>query len=355
MRGTRFIVAAIVVAISVLPAASAWKKKKDKDKESGAAEPTASVAAYVEGDQISLAEIDESIQGRLSKIRTEEYNIRRTALDQRIEELLLENEAKSRGVSVDELIKTEIDDKAGEVTDQEIQRFYDANKARDRSIQGKTLEQVTPQIRESLQQQKSNARRTEYVAELKAASNVKVMLQPPRADVPVPEGEPSKGPVDAPIAMVLFSDYQCPYCKRAEATVDQVLAEYGDKIRLVFRDYPLAFHKRAVPAAIAARCAGQQDQYWPYHDNLIKINGDLSDEDLRKRAQDIQLDMEAFTACYDNNEVEPAVQTSIEEASALGVTGTPTFFINGRMMVGAKPYQDFVSIIEEELAFAEAN
>jgi protein-disulfide isomerase len=350
MRGSRIIAAAVVVLLASLPIV-AGKKKKSKAESPQA--PAAEVVAYVEGAEISLASVDESIQNRLAKIRTEEYNLRRAALDQMIDEALLENEAKARGISVDELIKTEIDEKAGEVTDQEIQRYYDANKARNRSIQGKSLEQVSPQIRQALEQQKAAARRQAYTAELKAAGDVKVMLQPPRAEVSVPDGEPAKGAADAPIVMVLFSDYQCPYCKRAETTVDQVLAEYGDKIRLVFRDYPLAFHDRAVPAAIAARCAGAQERYWEYHDNLIKINGNLSDEDLTKRAQDLQLDMEAFTACYDNSEPEAAVQASIQDASALGVTGTPTFFINGRMLVGAKPYQEFKTVIEEELSFAQ--
>lgn len=352
MRGSRIIVVAIVVLMAVLPIVAGKKKKKDKDDERTAA-PTADVVAYVEGTQVSLGQVDASIQGQLSKVRTDEYNLRRTSLNQLIDEMLLESEAKTRGVSIDELIKTEIEAKAGEITDQEIQRFYDANKSRNRSIKGKTLEQVTPMIRKTLEQQKVASRRRAYVSELRAQSDVKVMLQPPRAKVPVPEGEPAKGPEDAPIVVVEFSDYQCPYCKRAEVTVDQVLAEYGDKIRLVFRDYPLAFHDRAVPAAVAARCAGKQDKYWEYHGNLTKINGNLSDEDLRKRAQDLQLDMEAFTACYDSNEFEPVVQASMQEASALGVTGTPTFFINGRMLVGAKPFEEFKAVIDEELSFAE--
>lgn len=354
MRGSRIIVVAVVVLMAVLPIAAGKKKKKDKDGERAAA-PTADVVAYVEGAQVSLAQIDESIQGQLSKVRTEEYNLRRASLNQLIDEMLLESEAKTRGVTVDELIKTEIEAKAGEITDQEIQRFYDANKNRNRSIKGKTLEQVTPMIRQTLEQQKVASRRRAYVSELRAQSDVKVTLQPPRAKVPIPEGEPTKGPEDAPIVMVEFSDYQCPYCKRAEATVTKVLEEYGDKIRLVFRDYPLAFHDRGVPAAVAARCAGKQDKYWEYHDNLTKINGNLSDDDLRKRAQDIQLDMEAFTACYDSNEIEPVVQASMEEAAALGVTGTPTFFINGRMLVGAKPFEEFKEIIDEELSFAETD
>ena len=355
MRGSRIIVVAIVVLMAVLPIVAGKKKKKDKGGDESAAAPTADVVAYVEGAQVSLTQVDESIQGQLSKVRTEEYNLRRTSLNRLIDEMLLESEAKTRGVAVDELIKTEIDAKAGEITDQEIQRFYDANKSRNRSIKGKTLEQVTPMIRQTLEQQKAASRRRAYVSELRAQSDVKVMLQPPRAKVSVPEGEPAKGPEDAPIVVVEFSDYQCPYCKRAEVTVNQVLAEYGDKIRLVFRDYPLAFHDRAVPAAVAARCAGEQDKYWEYHDNLIEINGNLSDEDLRKRAQDTQLEMEAFTACYDSNEVEPVVQASMKDASALGVTGTPTFFINGRMLVGAKPFEEFKAVIDEELSFAETD
>ena len=170
----------------------------------------------------------------------------------------------------------------------------------------------------------------------------------------IPEGEPTRGPDSAPITMVEFSDFQCGYCKRAEATVERLLAEYGDKIHFVYRDYPLQFHKRAEPASIAARCAGDQGKYWEYHNNLMNIRGDLGDADLKKRAEGTQLDMAAFSACLESEAHQSTVRASFQDGASLGVSGTPTFFINGRRLVGARPYEDFKSVIEDELQRARA-
>ena len=108
----------------------------------------------------------------------------------------------------------------------------------------------------------------------------------------------------------------------------------------MFRDYPLDFHPRAVPAGSAARCAGDQGKYWEYHEDLLSVDGDLSDADLQARAERVGLDMEAFATCRDSGSHDAVVQTAFQDGQALGVTGTPFFFINGRMLVGAQPYEE---------------
>jgi protein-disulfide isomerase len=157
------------------------------------------------------------------------------------------------------------------------------------------------------------------------------------------------GPKDAPIVMVEWSDYQCPFCKRAAPTVNQVLNEYKDKIRFVFLDYPLPFHKQAMPASLAAHCANDQGKYWQYHNNLFEVAGDLSDADLTKRANDLSLDMAAFNTCMQSKKYEATINAAYNDGAAVGVTGTPAFFINGRMLVGAQPVEQFRSIIDDEL------
>jgi len=358
MRGSRIVLALFVLAVAVASPLLAGKKDKDKSKEipqetAASAEVTGAVA-YVDDAAITLEQVDAGIGGGLAKVRQDEYDLRRSALDEMIGEMLLESEAQTRGVTVEELLQAEVDAKAGAPTPQQIEQYFSANQSRDRQLQGKTLEQATPVIQQMLQQQLLAARRSQYIGELEASKNVRVMLEPPRAKLTIPDGAPSKGPAGAPIVLVEYSDYQCPYCKRAEGTVDQLLAAYPDKIRLVYLDFPLGFHQRAMPASVAALCAGDQDKYWEYHDSLIEVNGDYSDQDLNKRAQDLQLDMTAFAACYDSDAHVERVQSVMESASALGVTGTPTFFVNGRMMVGAQPFEQFKTVIEEELELLES-
>jgi protein-disulfide isomerase len=166
----------------------------------------------------------------------------------------------------------------------------------------------------------------------------------------VPAIAPATGPEDAPITMVEFSDYQCPFCQKAEPTVQEVLAKYPGKIRLVHRDFPLDNHQRAVPVSRAVYCAGEQGKFWEFHRNVYLKPSDFSDEDLKKRAADLGLDAAAFGTCYASNKHDETIRAAAGQGTSLGVTGTPTFFINGRMLVGAQPFEAFRTIIDEELS-----
>jgi len=157
------------------------------------------------------------------------------------------------------------------------------------------------------------------------------------------------GPADAPVTIVEWSDYQCPFCKRAFPTVEQVLAEYKGKVRYSHLDYPLPFHQQAMPAALAVHCAGDQGKFWEYNNNLYSGTGDLSAADLTKRAADLGLEPAAFEACTTSKKYESLIKSNFDDGGALGVTGTPAFFINGRMLVGAQPIEQFRAIINDEL------
>jgi protein-disulfide isomerase len=174
------------------------------------------------------------------------------------------------------------------------------------------------------------------------------MLDPPREKV-ADAGFPAKGPSKAKVVVVEFSDFQCPFCQRAEPTVQQVLKTYGDRIRFVYRHYPLPNHPNARPAAEAAACAEQQGQFWPYHEVLFANSSRLSNDDLKAHAQSAGLDVSAFTACFDNHRAKARVDKDVADANDAGVTGTPAFFINGRPLEGAQPFEAFKQIIEEEL------
>ena len=143
------------------------------------------------------------------------------------------------------------------------------------------------------------------------------------------------GPADAKVTIVQFAEYQCPYCGKAGESVDKVMETYGDDVRMVFRDFPLSFHPRAVPAAVAANCAGEQGQYWEMHNRLMSNQRALEDADLTAHAEALKLDLAKWNTCREDPAQAAEVMKDFEDGQEVGVSGTPTFFINGIMISGA--------------------
>jgi protein-disulfide isomerase len=172
------------------------------------------------------------------------------------------------------------------------------------------------------------------------------------------EGEPSEGPADAKVTIVEYSDFQCPYCARAHSTIDQVMKEYKGKVRLVYKNFPLGFHKFAEPAAIAAECVYEQDPaaFWKLYDyyftNQQQLNPDNIKDKTLEALKGSKVDKAKFTECFDNKKTLAKVQADQAEGQQVGVTGTPAFFINGRKLSGAQPLPRFKAIIDDELARA---
>jgi protein-disulfide isomerase len=352
MSRTKVVLVACVVILAIATVVMAKKAAESNDSEASAATSKADVAAYVGDDPITVQEIDELLAGELLKLRQQEYELRRRAVDRIVADRLFTREAASREMTVDELFEAEIAVKTPDPSDGEVEQFYEENKNRYQQLRGKSFEESKEMIRAQIRQQNGLARQTAFLDQLRASVAVRYLFDPPRVALTVPEGEPSIGPENAPVTIVEFSDFQCGYCRRVHPTVEQVLAEYGDKVRFVYRDFALDFHPRAAPAAKAARCAGDQGKYWEYHNNLFQRPGTLDDGDLMQRATDLGLDQAAFTACYESDRYDAAIQAGLEDGQSVGVTGTPTFFINGRAIVGAVPLDQIKAIIDEELARA---
>jgi protein-disulfide isomerase len=362
MKSRNILAFGLMLVVTALPVLAKEKKEKTAaPPSSSSASGEAGVAAYLGSEPISMDDVNKAAEAGMERLRQQDaaykrqvaqdtYNIRRAALDQLVQDKLLAKEAAARSMTADDLAKAEIDGKAGEPTPDEIKDFYEKNKAR---MAGKTLEQASPDIEKGLRQMKLQTRRGVFLKDLQDKAQLKVLLEPPRVDMKVPAGWPgSKGPEKAAVTLIEFSDFQCPYCKRAQPTIDQLLTDYGNKIRFVYRDYPLQFHPRAMPASIAVHCAAEQGKYWEMFNNLMKEQGDLGDEDLKKRAAAVGVDAAKFAACYDGKKPEAAIKASFDDGAAAGVTGTPSFFVNGRMIVGAKPVEEFKALIDEELARA---
>jgi protein-disulfide isomerase len=174
------------------------------------------------------------------------------------------------------------------------------------------------------------------------------------------KGEPSRGPANAKVTLVEFSDFQCPFCSKGYTTIEtQVLKDYGDKVKFYYKNYPLPFHPWAQPGAIAAECAKQQkpEAFWAVYKGLFEQQKDITADNVKDKAwalaADQKIDKAKFDDCFDNKKTLDKVKADQAEGSSVGVTGTPSFVINGRLIVGAQPYEAFKNIIDDELASAK--
>lgn len=305
----------------------------------------AETVATVGDATITREQLEKHVKPKLIEVDNQKFEILSEGLDELVSEQLVEVEAKAKGVTSEQLIATEITAKVAEPSDADIQKVYDDNKAQ---LQGQTLEQVKPRIVDFLKQQKGAERQQAYIDELKGKYKTTVALKAPRIEVST-GGRPVRGGEKAPVTIVEFSDYECPFCKRAEPTVQQVLKTYGDKVRFVYRHYPLEFHAKARPAAEAAECANAQGKFWEFHDKVF-ASSDLGEAKLKAIAGEIGLDQAKFDECLAKQGGKSAVDKDMADASSVGVTGTPAFFINGRMISGAQPFEKFKEIIDQELA-----
>jgi protein-disulfide isomerase len=310
--------------------------------------------AEVNGEAITAKELESALGVKLSTLEEQIYDLKRRELDSLIARRLLAQEAAKRGISVPALLDSEVTAKLGLVTEKEIDDFYQANKSR---MRGDDTD-IRQKIRAFLQQQKLNARREVFVESLRSQGKVVVRLQPPlaiRVEVST-EGAPIRGAADAPVTVVEFSDFECPFCKQAHPTIKQLLERYPGKVRLAYRDFPLdSIHPQARRAAEAARCAHDQGKFWEYHDVLFSQSPQLAPEDLRRYAGQVGLDVTKFDSCLAAGVHKAAVQRDLDEGNRLGITGTPAFFINGRTLTGAQPLEAFTRLIDQELAGVAAS
>jgi protein-disulfide isomerase len=304
--------------------------------------------AEVDGTAVFRSDLDRSAGKTIRNAREQLYKLERQKLDEYIGATLLTKEAQSRKVSVSTLLEQEVNSKVPPITEAEIQGFYNSNKERLRV----EFDKVHDQIRDYLREQRVESRKKEFFKTLRSKAKVTTYLKSPplfRADVAV-NGAPFKGTERAVVTIVKFEDFQCPYCKTVQTTYEELLKRYNGKIRLVHKDLPLdAIHPQARQAAEAARCAGEQGKFWEYHDRLYANSPKAGVEELKAYAKEVGINAASFEQCFTSGKYKGLVQKDLSEGAQLGLTGTPTFFINGREMSGAQPIEAFAAIIDEEL------
>ena len=335
--GPRAIKAVLVLILALgvcLPACSAQDKKDTKG-----------ALARVNGKDITEADVKTLAADQFTQLEKQYEQQKREllegALEQTIQDRLLDEEAKASGKSKEQILA---DLKPAPVSDADIDAFYEQNKAQ---IQPRTKEQVGPQIKQYLEQQRQGELQQKFYADLRAKHKIQYLLEPNRVEVAATG--PAQGPASAPITIVEFSDFQCPYCARLIPTLDQVKEKYGDKVRIVFRQYPLNFHQHAQKAAEASLCANDQGKFWELHDAMFENQQALAVEQFKAKAVELGMNAEQFNACLDTNKYAAQVKTDFDEGSKAGVSGTPAIFINGRFLSGAQPLNEITKIIDDEL------
>lgn len=313
---------------------------------------TAAEVGRVGDTVITLADVDRAWTARDPAGHTQAvlqlYDGRREVLEQLVGDALIEQAARAKGQTAQAFLDAELPRRRKPVTDASVDAFYTANRER---MQGQPVEVMRAPIRQFLERQATEQARDALVAELKGArpGAVRVRLDPPRAEVPVAADDPVRGPKDAPIEIVEFSDFQCPFCGRVTPTLQQVMDTYGTRVKLVFKDFPLPNHTDAPKAAEAAHCAGEQGKYWEMHDRLFANQQALKVEQLRAHGAAIGLDPAAFNTCLDADKYQASIQADLAAGQKLGVNSTPSLFINGRLVMGAQPLEALKAIIDEEL------
>ena len=338
----RSLAAALVLLLCglALPACAAGAESPAPAKGS-----SAEVVAEVAGKPITMADLEAALAPQLQQIDRQRRQILVDGLDGLVEEKIFEAEAAARGVSVEELFRTEIEAKAGDVSDADAQAFYEANRARI----NRPIEQMMPQIKNYLASQKRAGLRDELMASLRAKHSTRLLLEPVRVEV-ADASAPAKGPASAPVTIVEFSDFQCPFCSRVNPAIQQAIATYGEHLRVQFRQFPLNIHPQAQKAAEASLCAHDQGKFWQLHDVMFADQRNLAVEQLKEKAAGIGLDAASFASCLDDGKHAAKVAEDLADGSAAGVSGTPVMFVNGRFLSGAVPFEQLAKLIDDELA-----
>jgi protein-disulfide isomerase len=302
--------------------------------------------AVVNGQSIYETELAAAAAAQLRQLYNQEYQVRKDALEGLVNQKVIQGEASRKGVPADKLLEQEVDAKLGEASDAEVKAYYFGQKDR----LNRPFTEVEPQLRTALRQSRIQQARQDYLKGLRERAAAVILLRPPKVEVHADPGR-LKGNPRAPITIVEFSDYQCPYCQGVETTLKGVLAKYEGQVSLGYRDFPLQqIHPQAQPAAEASRCAAEQGRFWEYHDLLLTNPAMLHQAGFVEHARKLQLDEKRFEACLTSGRFRSAVQSDYQDGLKAGVNGTPGFFVNGIFLNGNQPVSAFENVIEDELS-----
>ncbi|HKO31208.1 MAG TPA: thioredoxin domain-containing protein [Nitrospiraceae bacterium] len=305
-------------------------------------EPGSRVVASIGTRSITLHEIEQTVALPLYQADQQRSQLLHQALQNLIDEELLNTEASRKGVTVSQLV-------ADASQSESIARLADLPGPVTQLSPGKARGSVNP---EALRDPQEQARlRQALLVSLRRQANIHINFPAPEPPIlPVnADDDPSVGSANAPVTIVEFSDFQCPYCKLSVPLIKEILTKYPGKVKVVYRDYPGPNHPHATQAAEAAQCAGEQGKFWEYHDSLFDHQAPGIGWNFSELAKNIGLNHDVFATCLNSGRYREEVAKDLHDGFKLGVTSTPTFFINGRPLVGAKSFAEFQAVIERLL------
>lgn len=309
---------------------------------------TAEEVKQAAADDLELLEL-KRVQAIL-QLQREEYQIYQQSLETVVEETIIRMEATKRGITPERLLSSEVDAKLVAPTVPEVEAFWRENG----SQTGLSENDGVPKAREYLLQERRKSAYRAFIEALRGEYTIEKLLDPLRVHVNS-EGFPSKGPENAIITIVEFADFQCPFCAELFKTLREVEKNYSQTVRIVYRQFPLPnVHPDALKAAEAALCAFDQQRFWELHDAMFEDNRYIDVVSLKAKASGLELDTAMFNDCVDSGKNAARIREDVLEATKLGVAATPTLFINGRYLTGARPYEEIANVINEELSIARS-
>ncbi len=302
--------------------------------------------AVVAGQPIYDDDLLPFVQAQVFQLRLQEYDVKSKALENLVNQKLLEAEARKKGIPAEKVLEQEVDAKVAEPTETELQALYIVQKQQ----LGKSFDEIKPQLLQLLKKSRIQEARESYYKRLRDQAGVSIFLQKPKVQVAYDPAR-LRGDPKAPVVIVEFSDFQCPYCQAVQPTLKTLLAKYEGRVSLAYRDLPLRdVHPQAELAAEASRCAGEQGKFWEYHDVLFANQNKLDRPGLVELASGLKLDEKRFDSCLSGGKYKEQIEQDRQLGLRAGVSGTPGFFINGNMLSGNLPQDSFEKTIQAELA-----
>lgn len=343
MRVLRMTVALSLGLSFGAPVSLAGQEPREKSSQ----QPSQEVVAVLDGNPVTLADLEQKQAAKLLSARDQYYKAQREALDQLIDDALLEMQAKRENLTVQQLLDRHIIGKIKNPTDDQLEVYYEGVQT------DQPFLAVRDKILETIRQRRIAKARKEYLNSLRLQANLEVLLASPSAEVAL-GNSPTWGPKNAPVLVIEFADYECPYCQKIHPDLKKLQEEYPGKVLFAFKDFPLPMHKHAQKAAEAVRCAGRQEKFWEFHDLLFQKGSGLEIAQLKEYARALKLDAASFDRCLDSGETAVGVKDDLEQGQRLGLTGTPSFFVNGHFFSGAVNYATIREIVEQQLALLVA-
>ena len=290
-------------------------------------QPLDGIAAHVNGEPITTGQLEEAVQNQIEQVNDQIEQIKRSMLDQLINNLLLRQAARAQGLDANDYLRVKVESLT--VSGEEVDRAYEKSKHRFPAV----LEsEVKYRIRRQLEDNRRAEAMQQLLSQFRRASRVQNFLleRPPSAIDLSPQAGPALGPPKARLTIVEFSDFECPFCRHLQPVLRRVLERWPQEVRLIYKHLPLERHRNAFGASKAAVCADRQGVFWEFHDALYREDQDLSPQGVASIAESLDMELEAFEACLRDEGASAVVQADLALARRAGVSGTPTLFVNGR-------------------------